>query len=43
LEGDGFQLGGVWVFDAAGVCTYAYTSDSFGDHPKAALVLEQVS
>jgi prostamide/prostaglandin F2alpha synthase len=43
LEGDGFQLGGVWVFDAAGVCTYSYKSDSFGDHPKPKLVLEEAT
>lgn len=41
MEGDGFQLGGVWVFAADGTCTYAYISKSFGDHPSPAKVLEE--
>lgn len=41
LEGDGFQLGGVWVFAADGTCTYSYISSSFGDHPTPATVLEE--
>lgn len=41
LEGDGFQLGGVWVFAADGTCTYSYLSKSFGDHPPVAKVLEE--
>lgn len=42
LEGDGFQLGGVWVFAADGTCTYSYLSKNFGDHPTTAKVLEEV-
>mmetsp|Transcript_29444 Transcript_29444/g.56556 ORF Transcript_29444/g.56556 Transcript_29444/m.56556 type:complete len:125 (+) Transcript_29444:444-818(+) len=41
LEGNGFQLGGVWVFAADGTCTYSYVSKSFGDHPTPALVLSE--
>lgn len=41
FEGDGFQLGGVWVFAADGTCTYSYISKNFGDHPPPSKVLEE--
>lgn len=40
LEGDGFQLGGVWVFAADGCTVFEYISRSFGDHPTPQEVLE---
>lgn len=40
FEGDGFQLGGVWIFAADGTCAYEYISSSFGDHPSPTEVLE---
>lgn len=41
LEGNGFQLGGIWVFDAEGNCTYSYRSSTFGDHPSPKTVLAE--
>eukprot|EP00239_Pterosperma_sp_CCMP1384_P007782 CAMPEP_0197847470 /NCGR_PEP_ID=MMETSP1438-20131217/6331_1 /TAXON_ID=1461541 /ORGANISM="Pterosperma sp., Strain CCMP1384" /LENGTH=114 /DNA_ID=CAMNT_0043459405 /DNA_START=471 /DNA_END=815 /DNA_ORIENTATION=- len=41
FEGDGFKLGGIWVFNKNGEVTYAYKAESFGDHPPPEKVLEE--
>ena len=41
LEGDGLQLGGVWVFAPSGELTFGKVAENFGDHPAPREVLAE--